>query len=88
VTRSRGTGSKLTAGRATLLPETVLSTCVRLHWREAGEREKPVFVWIHGASVEDPSFMLPDLEPFLPRIRALFPTRACLTRPQGRRVGE
>ena len=30
-------------------------------------------VWIHGGSVEDSSFMLPDLEPFLPRIRALLP---------------
>jgi 3-oxoadipate enol-lactonase len=30
-------------------------------------------VWIHGGSVEDSSAMLPDLEPFLPRIRALYP---------------
>lgn len=30
-------------------------------------------VWIHGGSVEDSSFMLPDLEPFVGRIRALFP---------------
>jgi 3-oxoadipate enol-lactonase len=30
-------------------------------------------VWVHGGSVEDSSFMLPDLEPFLGRIRALFP---------------
>jgi len=30
-------------------------------------------VWIHGGSVEDSSFMLPDLEPFEDRIRALFP---------------
>jgi pimeloyl-ACP methyl ester carboxylesterase len=30
-------------------------------------------VWIHGGSVEDSSFMLPDLEPFVDRIRALFP---------------
>ena len=30
-------------------------------------------VWIHGGSVEDSSVMVPDLEPFLPRVRALFP---------------
>ena len=50
-----------------------LPTGVRLHWREAGDPSAPVVVWIHGGSVEDSSFMLPDLEPFLPRIRALFP---------------
>jgi len=32
-----------------------------------------VVVWIHGGSVEDSSVMLPDLEPFLDRVRALFP---------------
>ena len=50
-----------------------LPTGVRLHWREAGDPASPAVVWIHGGSVEDSSFMLPDLEPFLPRIRALFP---------------
>lgn len=30
-------------------------------------------IWIHGGSVEDSSVMVPDLEPFLPRVRALFP---------------
>jgi pimeloyl-ACP methyl ester carboxylesterase len=30
-------------------------------------------VWIHGGSIEDSSMMQPDLEPFLRRIRALFP---------------
>ena len=30
-------------------------------------------LWIHGGSVEDSSMMVPDLEPFLGRIRALFP---------------
>jgi len=50
-----------------------LPTGVRLHWREAGDPASPPVVWIHGGSVEDSSFMLPDLEPFLPRIRALFP---------------
>jgi 3-oxoadipate enol-lactonase len=50
-----------------------LPTGVRLHWREAGDPSAPAVVWIHGGSVEDSSFMLPDLEPFLPRIRALFP---------------
>jgi 3-oxoadipate enol-lactonase len=50
-----------------------LPTGVRLHWREAGDPAAPAVVWIHGGSVEDSSFMLPDLEPFLPRIRALFP---------------
>lgn len=30
-------------------------------------------VWIHGGSVEDSSVMVPDLEPFVGRVRALFP---------------
>ncbi|MGH7386155.1 MAG: alpha/beta fold hydrolase [Candidatus Rokuibacteriota bacterium] len=30
-------------------------------------------VWIHGGSVEDSSVMVADLEPFLDRVRALFP---------------
>jgi pimeloyl-ACP methyl ester carboxylesterase len=30
-------------------------------------------VWVHGGSVEDSSMMLPDLEPFLDHVRALFP---------------
>lgn len=30
-------------------------------------------VWIHGGSIEDSSFMVPDLEPFFDRVRALFP---------------
>jgi pimeloyl-ACP methyl ester carboxylesterase len=46
---------------------------VRLHWREAGDPAQPPIVWIHGGSVEDSSFMVPDLEPFLGRVRALFP---------------
>ena len=55
------------------MPEIVLPNGVRLHWREAGDPARPVVVWIHGGSVEDSSLMLPDLEPFFPRIRALFP---------------
>jgi 3-oxoadipate enol-lactonase len=55
------------------VPEVVLSTGVRLHWREAGDPSRPAVVWIHGGSVEDSSMMLPDLEPFLGRIRGLFP---------------
>jgi 3-oxoadipate enol-lactonase len=55
------------------VPEIVLPTGVRIFWREAGDAAKPPVVWIHGGSVEDSSLMLPDLEPFLPRIRALFP---------------
>ncbi len=46
---------------------------VRLHWRESGDPALPAVVWIHGGSVEDSSAMLPDLEPFLSRIRALLP---------------
>jgi 3-oxoadipate enol-lactonase len=46
---------------------------VRLHWLEAGDPARPPVVWIHGGSVEDSTFMVPDLEPFFPRIRALFP---------------
>ena len=51
----------------------VLPNGVRLFWREAGDPVRPAVVWIHGGSVEDSSVMLPDLEPFFPRIRALFP---------------
>jgi len=46
---------------------------VRLHWLEAGDPARPPMVWIHGGSVEDATFMVPDLEPFLGRVRALFP---------------
>jgi 3-oxoadipate enol-lactonase len=46
---------------------------VRLHWLEAGDAARPPVVWIHGGSVEDASFMVPDLEPFLGQVRALFP---------------
>jgi 3-oxoadipate enol-lactonase len=55
------------------VPECLLPNGVRLHWREAGERAKPVVVWIHGGSIEDSSFMVPDLEPFLDHVHALFP---------------
>jgi len=30
-------------------------------------------IWIHGGSVEDSSYMVADLEPFFPRLRALLP---------------
>jgi 3-oxoadipate enol-lactonase len=53
--------------------ETVLSNGVRLHWREAGNLAGPALIWIHGGSVEDSSYMLPDLEPFLDRVHALCP---------------
>jgi pimeloyl-ACP methyl ester carboxylesterase len=55
------------------VPETRLPNGVTLHWREAGIPAGPVVVWIHGGSVEDSSFMVPDLEPFFDRVRALFP---------------
>ena len=55
------------------MPERQLSNGVCLHWREAGDPAKPPVVWIHGGSVEDSSFMVPDLEPFFGRVRALFP---------------
>ena len=55
------------------MPERVLPNGMRLHWREAGDPMKPPIVWIHGGSVEDSSFMVADLEPFFPRVRALFP---------------
>jgi 3-oxoadipate enol-lactonase len=55
------------------MPECVLPDGVRLHWRETGRPAGPPIVWIHGGSVEDSSFMLPDLEPFLDRVRGLFP---------------
>jgi pimeloyl-ACP methyl ester carboxylesterase len=50
-----------------------LPSGVRLHWREAGDPGKPPVVWIHGGSVEDSSFMLPDLEPFFDRLHVLLP---------------
>src|SRR5499426_1422755 len=55
------------------VPERRLPSGVRLHWREAGDAAKPQIVWIHGGSVEDSSSMVPDLEPFFGRVRALFP---------------
>lgn len=51
----------------------MLPSGVRLHWREAGDARKPALVWIHGGSVEESSVMLPDVEPFLGRVRALLP---------------
>lgn len=51
----------------------MLPSGVRLHWREAGDPGKPALVWIHGGSVEESSIMLPDVEPFLSRVRALLP---------------
>lgn len=59
-------------GRAAL-PERPLPNGVTLHWREAGDPARPPVVWIHGGSIEDSSFMPPDLEPFFDRVRALFP---------------
>jgi 3-oxoadipate enol-lactonase/4-carboxymuconolactone decarboxylase len=55
------------------VPEIDLANGVRLHWREAGDPSKPPVIWIHGGSVEDSSMMLPDLEPFFPRIRCFLP---------------
>jgi pimeloyl-ACP methyl ester carboxylesterase len=55
------------------MPELTLANGVRLHWREAGDPAKPAVVWIHGGSVEDSSSMVADLEPFVARVRALFP---------------
>jgi pimeloyl-ACP methyl ester carboxylesterase len=55
------------------VPDTRLPNGVTLHWREAGQPDGPVVVWIHGGSIEDSSFMVADLEPFFDRIRALFP---------------
>jgi 3-oxoadipate enol-lactonase len=51
----------------------LLPNGVRLHWREAGVAGGPAVVWIHGGSIEDSSFMVADLDPFLGRVRALFP---------------
>jgi 3-oxoadipate enol-lactonase len=55
------------------LPEARLPNGVRLHWRETGPPGAPPIVWIHGGSVEDSSMMVADLEPFLDRVRGLFP---------------
>jgi pimeloyl-ACP methyl ester carboxylesterase len=55
------------------VPDVTLSNGVRLHWREAGAADGPCIVWVHGGSVEDSSMMVPDLEPFFDRVRALFP---------------
>jgi 3-oxoadipate enol-lactonase / 4-carboxymuconolactone decarboxylase len=59
--------------RRRTLPERQLPNGVRLHWLESGDPTKPAIVWIHGGSVEDASFMTADLEPFLGRVRAIFP---------------
>ena len=55
------------------MPDVVLPNGVTIHWREAGRPDGPPVVWIHGGSIEDSSFMIPDLEPFFDRIRSLFP---------------
>ena len=55
------------------MAEITLANGVRLHWRETGDSAKPPVVWIHGGSVEESSSMVADLEPFVGRIRALFP---------------
>ncbi len=55
------------------MPEITLPNGAHLHWREAGIETAPVVVWIHGGSIEDSSVMVPDLEPFFGRVRALFP---------------
>ena len=55
------------------MPEATLPNGVRLHWRAGGVDSGPPVVWIHGGSVEDSSMMVPDLEPFFDRVRALFP---------------
>jgi pimeloyl-ACP methyl ester carboxylesterase len=55
------------------VPERLLPNGVRLHWREAGVPDGPPVIWIHGGSVEDSSVMVADLEPFLDRVRGLFP---------------
>ena len=55
------------------MPDLTLPNGVRLHWREAGDPSAPPIVWIHGGSVEDSSMMLPDLEPFVDRLRVLCP---------------
>ena len=55
------------------MPECRLPNGARVHWREAGDPAKPPVVWIHGGSVEDSSFMVPDLEPFFGRVHALYP---------------
>ncbi|MBI3517391.1 MAG: alpha/beta hydrolase [Proteobacteria bacterium] len=55
------------------MPDIVLSNRVALHWHEAGPPSGPPVVWIHGGSVEDSSMMVPDLEPYLDRVRGLFP---------------
>ena len=55
------------------MPERLLANGVRLHWREAGDPAKPPIVWIHGGSIEDSSFMVADLEPLFPHVRARFP---------------
>ncbi len=55
------------------MPEIDLPNGVHLHWRAAGPTSGFPIVWIHGGSVEDSAMMEPDLEPFVDRVRALFP---------------
>jgi 3-oxoadipate enol-lactonase len=55
------------------MPERRLTNGVHLHWREQGDPTLRPIVWIHGGSVEDSSFMLGDLEPFVGRVRVLLP---------------
>jgi pimeloyl-ACP methyl ester carboxylesterase len=55
------------------VPEGLLPNGVRLHWREAGHSTRPAVVWIHGGSIEDSSFVVGDLAPFVGRLRVLCP---------------
>lgn len=64
------------------LPDTTLPTGVARHWLEAGDRTKPPVVWIHGGSIEDSSFMAPDLEPFVGRLWALRSSRTSASPPE------
>jgi len=55
------------------MPERVLPSGVRLHWREAGDPSRAPIVWIHGGSIEDSAMMTADLEPFFGAWRVLLP---------------
>lgn len=55
------------------MPETILKSGVRLHWREAGNPAGTPVLWIHGGSIEDSSLMTRDLEPWYGELRVLMP---------------
>lgn len=55
------------------MPRCQVGDGIEIFWREAGRKTATPFVWIHGGSVEDSSYVVDDLAPFHGSLRALHP---------------